>query len=214
MLPVLMLCAILLPMAGGGALAIWRPRDRRLRQDYVVGVACATAVLAILSVIIALGQGAAISIGHLIGADRDNAAFSVEKYSIKLSVIISVMISILTALAGTNIFKMLSANPDVIKIGAVVLYIDIVLEIGRAVNITSVNSLNAAGDVFYPFMTGVIVMWGVATLCAYILGVWWGWGLAGIWLAMALDENIRAVVFERRWKSRKWQSKAFTRRKA
>ena len=163
---------------------------------------------------IALGQGAAISIGHLIGADRDNAAFSVEKYSIKLSVIISVMISILTALAGTNIFKMLSANPDVIKIGAVVLYIDIVLEIGRAVNITSVNSLNAAGDVFYPFMTGVMVMWGVATLCAYILGVWWGWGLAGIWLAMALDENIRAVVFERRWKSRKWQSKAFTRRKA
>lgn len=163
---------------------------------------------------IALGQGAAISIGHLVGADRDNAAFSVEKYSIHLSVLISVLISILTALVGTNIFKMLSANPDVIKIGAVVLYIDIVLEIGRAVNITSVNSLNAAGDVFYPFITGIIVMWGVATLCAYILGVWWGWGLAGIWLAMALDENIRAVIFERRWKSRKWQSKAFARRKA
>lgn len=163
---------------------------------------------------IAIGQGAAISIGHLIGEDRDNAAFSVEKYSIKLAMLVTVCISILTALVGTDIFKMLSSNPDVISIGATVLYIDVLLEIGRAVNITSVNSLNAAGDVMYPFITGVIVMWGVATLLAYVLGIWWGWGLNGIWLAMALDENIRAVVFERRWKSRKWENKSFARRRA
>ena len=163
---------------------------------------------------IAIGQGAAISIGHLIGEDRDNAAFSVEKYSIKLAMLISVCISVLTALVGTDIFKLLSHNPDVIAMGATVLYIDVLLEIGRAVNITSVNSLNAAGDVMYPFVTGVIVMWGVATLLAYVLGIWWGWGLNGIWLAMALDENIRAVVFERRWKSRKWENKSFARRSA
>ena len=160
----------------------------------------------------AIGQGAAISIGHLIGEDRDNAAFSVEKYSIKLAMLVSVCISVLTALVGTDIFKLLSSNPEVISIGATVLYIDVVLEIGRAVNITSVNPLNAAGDVMYPFITGVIVMWGVATLLSYVLGIWWGWGLNGIWLAMALDENIRAVVFERRWKSRKWENKSFTRR--
>ena len=163
---------------------------------------------------IAIGQGAAISIGHLIGEERDNAAFSVEKYSIKLAMLVTVCISILTALIGTDIFKMLSANPEVISIGATVLYIDVLLEIGRAVNITSVNSLNAAGDVMYPFITGVIVMWGVATLLAYVLGLWWGWGLNGIWLAMALDENIRAAIFERRWKSRKWEDKSFVRRSA
>ena len=160
---------------------------------------------------VAIGQGAAISIGHLIGEDRDNAAFSVEKYSIKLAMIVTVCISVLTALVGTNIFKLLSTNPEIIAMGASILYIDVLLEIGRAVNITSVNSLNAAGDVMYPFITGIIVMWGVATLLAYVLGIWWGWGLNGIWLAMALDENIRAVVFERRWKSRKWESKGFTR---
>ncbi len=163
---------------------------------------------------IAIGQGAAISIGHLIGEERDNAAFSVEKYSIKLAMLVTVCISILTALIGTDIFKMLSVNPEVISIGATVLYIDVLLEIGRAVNITSVNSLNAAGDVMYPFITGVIVMWGVATLLAYGLGLWWGGGLNGIWLAMALDENIRAAIFERRWKSRKWEDKSFVRRSA
>lgn len=54
---------------------------------------------------IALGNGAAICIGHLIGAEKDNAAYSVEKYSIWLSVIITVVISVFTALIGTNIFS-------------------------------------------------------------------------------------------------------------
>lgn len=160
---------------------------------------------------IAIGNGAAIAIGHLVGADKGNAAFSLEKYSIRLALWVTVCVSILTALVGTDIFKLLSNNPEVIHLGAMVLYIDVVLEIGRAVNITSVDSLIAAGDVMYPFITGIIVMWLVATLLSYVLGIWWGWGLNGIWLAMALDENIRAVVFERRWKSRKWMSKGFTR---
>lgn len=160
---------------------------------------------------IAIGNGAAIAIGHLVGADKGNAAFSLEKYSIRLALWVTVCVSILTALVGTDIFKLLSTNPEVIHLGAMVLYIDVVLEIGRAVNITSVDSLIAAGDVMYPFVTGIIVMWLVATLLSYVLGIWWGWGLNGIWLAMALDENIRAVVFERRWKSRKWMSKGFTR---
>ena len=160
---------------------------------------------------IAIGNGAAIAIGHLVGADKGNAAFSLEKYSIRLALWVTVCVSILTALVGTDIFKLLSSNPEVIHLGAMVLYIDVVLEIGRAVNITSVDSLIAAGDVMYPFVTGIIVMWLVATLLSYVLGIWWGWGLNGIWLAMALDENIRAVVFERRWKSRKWMNKGFTR---
>ena len=158
----------------------------------------------------AIGHGAAITIGHLIGEERKQAAFSIEKYSIRWAILVSVIISVLTALLGTRIFSFLSTNPEVITLGAAILYIDIVLEIGRAVNITAVNSLIAAGDVLFPFWTGIIVMWAVATLGAYVLGVQLGWGLAGIWVAMALDELIRAALFERRWRSRKWENKGFT----
>ena len=160
---------------------------------------------------IAIGHGASITIRHLVGRARNRAAFSIEKYSIRWALIVSLGISLLTALLGKQIFGFLSGNPEVVRMGALILWIDVVLELGRAVNITAVNSLIASGDVFFPFWTGVIVMWGVATLFAYILGIWLGWGLVGIWLAMALDELIRAAVFERRWRSRKWQNKAFTR---
>lgn len=161
---------------------------------------------------IALGHGAAICVGHLVGGEKGNAAFSLEKYAVRLAIVITIFISFFTALIGTDIFKFLTADPQIIALGAAVLYVDILLEIGRAVNIVAVDSLIAAGDVMYPFWTGVVVMWLVATLGAYVLGVWWGWSLVGIWLAMALDELIRAAVFERRWKSRRWESKAFTRR--
>ena len=159
---------------------------------------------------IAIGHGASITIGHLVGRARNRAAFSIEKYSIRWALMVSVAISLVTALLGRQIFEFLSQNPEVVRLGCLVLWVDVLLEIGRAVNITAVNSLIASGDVFFPFWTGVIVMWGVATLFAYILGIGLGWGLVGIWLAMALDELIRAAVFERRWRSRKWQNKAFT----
>ncbi len=160
---------------------------------------------------IAIGHGASITIGHLVGRARNRAAFSLEKYSIRWALLVSVLMSVLTAVFGKQIFGLLSSNPQVIHLGIYVLWVDVILEIGRAVNITAVNSLIASGDVLFPFWTGVIVMWGVATLLAYVLGVWLGWGLVGIWLAMTLDELIRAAVFERRWHSRKWQNKAFTR---
>ena len=160
---------------------------------------------------IAIGHGASITIGHLVGRARNQAAFSLEKYSIRWALAVSLVMSLLTAIFGRQIFGLLSSNAEVIRLGTLILWVDVVLEIGRAVNITSVNSLISSGDVLFPFWTGVIVMWGVATLLSYVLGIWLGWGLVGIWLAMTLDELIRAAVFERRWRSRKWQNKSFTR---
>ena len=43
----------------------------------------------------------------------------------------------------------------------------------------------------------------------YLVGVVAGWGLVGIWIAMACDECIRAVVFLFRWKSGAWKNKSF-----
>lgn len=160
---------------------------------------------------IAIGQGGAICIGHLVGAEKQNAAYVLQRYCMKWSVCISLGMAIITAVLGQTIFSFLTDNPDIVRLGVIILCIDVLLEAGRAVNILSVNVLNAVGDVTYPFITGLVVMWGIATLLGYILGISLGWGLAGMWFAFLLDECIRAVVFVRRWMSRKWEGKSFTR---
>ena len=140
---------------------------------------------------ISMAQGGAICIGHLIGEKKPRAAFLMGKYVMKKSVMITVILSCILALFGH--------------------VIDIVLEIGRPVNIFATNALRAAGDVNYPFYVGLVVMWSVAVGLGYLFGIPLGWGICGMWVAFLLDENIRGAIFVRRWYSMKWASKSFIR---
>jgi putative MATE family efflux protein len=158
---------------------------------------------------IAIAQGGAICIGHLIGQQKPYAAFVLGKYVAKRAVLITVSISCVLALFGSDILGLLTTNAEIIRIGATLFVIDIVLELGRPVNIFATTALRAAGDVNYPFYVGLVVMWSVAVGCSYLFGVHWGWGLAGMWAAFALDENIRGVIFVRRWYGMKWIQKGF-----
>lgn len=160
---------------------------------------------------IAMAQGGAISIGHLVGKKKIRAAYLLGKYVMRLSILVSLILSCLWAAGGHFIFSLLTDNEEIIRMGVTVLLIDIVVEIGRAVNIYATNALRSAGDVNYPFYVGLIVQWSISVGCSYLLGIHWGWGLIGMWCAFLLDENIRAVIFVRRWNSLKWAGKSFVR---
>lgn len=131
------------------------------------------------------------------------------KYVMKKSVMITLILSCILALLGHVIFGWLTSNPEIIKMGVTILIIDVVLEIGRPINIFATNALRAAGDVNYPFYVGLVVMWSVAVGLGYLFGIPFGWGICGMWIAFLLDENIRGAIFVRRWYSMKWVSKSF-----
>ena len=171
---------------------------------YVVNV-----VMFVYLFTIAMAQGGAISIGHLVGKKRIRGAYLLGKYVMRLSVLVSVTLSCVWALMGKTMFGWLTDNPEIIRMGVMVLYVDIILEIGKAINIYATNALRATGDVNYPFYVGVVMQWGVAVGCGYLFGLHWGWGLVGMWFAFLLDENIRGVIFVRRWNSMKWAKKGF-----
>lgn len=160
---------------------------------------------------IAIAQGGAICIGHLIGEGKPHAAFLLGKYVAKKAVLITLSLSSLLAIFGTDILGLLTSNPEIIQMGATIFIIDLFLEVGRPINIFATNALRAAGDVNYPFYVGLVVMWSIAVGCSYLFGIHWGWGLAGMWVAFALDENIRGAIFIRRWYSMKWTKKSFVR---
>ena len=58
-------------------------------------------------------------------------------------------------------------------------------------------------------VVGVIFQWSVAVGVSYLLGIPLGFGLLGMWVGFALDENIRGVVLMRRWHSKRWMGKNF-----
>lgn len=178
-------------------------------ESLAVRTYCVNIIMYVYLFSIAISHAGAISIGHLVGAGKWNGSYLMGKYVMKIALIWTLIFSVIIALSGSTIMTALTDNAEIIALGVAILWIDVVLEIGRPVNILFVNVLQAAGDVNYPFYVGLIWMWSIAVVCAYLFGITFSFGILGMWWMFALDENIRAVVFVRRWESRRWQNKAF-----
>ena len=173
-------------------------------RTYVVNI-----VMFVYLFAIAMAQGGAICIGHLVGEKKIRAAYLLGKYVMRISILVSLVLSCIWALMGYTLFGWLTDNPEIVRLGTIILFIDVILEVGRAINIYATNALRATGDVNYPFYVGLVVQWGVAVGCGYLFGIHWGWGLAGMWCAFVLDENLRGIIFVKRWNSLKWAKKGF-----
>ena len=175
-------------------------------RSYVVNIVMFTYIFAL-----SIAQGGAILIGHLVGMKKIKAAHAIGKRVMRLGVAMSVSLSLVTAIFGRHILSMLTTDPWIISTGATILWIEILLENGRALNFFGVNSLRSAGDIYFPVLVGIVVMWGVQVVGSYVLGISLGWGLIAMWAVFALDENIRGFIFLRRWNSFKWVGKSFIR---
>ena len=173
-------------------------------RTYIVNIVMFTYIFAL-----SIAQGGAILIGHLVGMKKINGAYAIGKRIMRLCTATSVTLSLMTAIFGKHILSMLTSDPWIISTGATILWVEILLENGRALNLFGVNSLRSAGDIYFPVLVGIVVMWGVQVVGSYILGISIGWGLVAMWVVFALDENIRGYIFLRHWNSFKWVGKSF-----
>ena len=158
---------------------------------------------------IALGQGTAIQVGHLVGAGEIKEVYHKCLKSLKIALTFAFVTTSLVFLFRKPIMSIFTTNPDILKASLKIFPLMILLEMGRVFNIVIINSLHAAGDIKFPMFMGITCVFSVAVLFSYLFGISLGWGLAGIWLANAMDEWIRGLAMYFRWKSKKWQNKSF-----
>lgn len=173
-------------------------------RSYVTNIVMFTFIFAI-----SIAQGGAILIGHLVGMKKIQAAYTIGKRIMRMGVAMSVSLSMLTAIFGKQILSMLTSDPWIITTGASILWVEVLLEHGRALNFFGVNALRSTGDIYFPVNVGICVMWTVQVIGSYVLGISMGWGLVAMWAIFALDENIRGFIFVHRWNSFKWAGKGF-----
>ena len=158
---------------------------------------------------VSITQGGDILVGHLVGQWRHQAAYVLGNYFFRWAMIITITGSIVLAVAGPGLLSVFTNNEEIIRMGVWILIVDVFLEIGRTSNIFAGSTLRATGDTFYPFLVGIIFQWSIAVGLSYVIGIPLGYGLVGMWIGFAIDENIRGVILLRRWHSGKWRSKGF-----
>ena len=154
-----------------------------------------------------LAGATAIYVGQDVGAGDYDQAKKTAAHSLFLSVITTVIPSFILIFVITFIGRFFTDDPQIIKTMGTIAIIDIFLEAGRSVSLIVGRSLKASGDAKFTLFTGIIVQWAFVVPLAYVLCFVAGWGMVGIWIAIAADECIRAFIMFLRWKSGRGQSK-------
>ena len=156
---------------------------------------------------IAIAQATQIVIGYFIGMKLFSKIAKRVHTTVWLSMAISTCLTAIMYINSDAIFGIFTSDAEILALGKQILLIEFFLEIGRSVNISMVRCLIAVGDIKFPFLIGLGSSWLVATGGAYVLGVVFQWGLVGIWVAMAIDECLRGLLFLIRFKQGAWKGK-------
>lgn len=156
----------------------------------------------------AISQGNQIMIGRNVGAGEFDRAYKRGMRTMIIGVAASLVICILTFIFIEPIMGIFTSNREVIEIAKGVFLVEIVLETARAINMIFVGSLNASGDVKFPLLCSLAVLWVISLPFSYTLAIVCKFGLIGVWIAYAIDEALRSVLMIRRWRSRVWTTKA------
>lgn len=155
-----------------------------------------------------IGEANQILIGRLVGAGKFDEAYHTCLKNFKKALLITIGYSAALFFLGRFFIRIFTDNSEILRLSAMVMMADAILEPGRTFNLVFINGLKGSGDVVFPVIIGILSMWSIATFGAWLLGVAAGFGLVGIWAAMAIDEWLRGFISLRRWHGRKWTTKA------
>ena len=178
-------------------------------RQYAVNISMFTYLFAM-----AIGMGTAIIVGRLVGASETEEAYKSVWFSVKRALVFTLVMVAVVTIFRIPLMSLFTDNEQIIKIGASVLVLSLLLETGRTMNIVIINSLRAAGDASFPVAIGALSMVMMSLPLGYLLVFVLDLGLPGIWLAIAADEWTRAIIMYFRWKSRRWEKFALIHPKA
>lgn len=182
-------------------------------------------IMTFTSIIYLFANGTATAMqvveGTLVGEGKKDEAERLVKDIGVMARTVSFIMSLLITAIAYFVFKYLMgeaiADPSINTekftqdyIGWVAVYcmlIDIVLDQGRATNLVYVKGLETAGDISFPVLTSIFTSWALTVGVSALLCIVFKLGIYGAFIGACLDECVRGIIFEIRWKLGKWKNK-------
>lgn len=181
----------------------------RLGSDFTTARTYINTILTYIYIFsLAFASANAVMTGYYIG-QRDYV--KAHQGSIKTAIrsfFIVLFMTLFVNLFSGSIMTLFSDNQVIVQTVRTVLWLAIILEFSRSLNLIFIQALRSAGDATFPLIMAIISMLGIAIPSAYLFGIVLGFGLFGVYMAYALDELIRAIFMVIRWQSRKWEAKS------
>lgn len=155
----------------------------------------------------ALAHANAIIVGWKIGAGRLEECDRETRKNAIIGIVVGGCTAGVFALFAKPILSIFTQDPQMISLVQMLLTIDILLEMGRAVNMVFGFTLKATGDAAYPLIIAVIFNFLCAVAGTWFFGICLGWMAVGAYVGMMLDECTRALFMFLRWNKGLWMNK-------
>ena len=143
-----------------------------------------------------------------IGAGETGQARYYTKKLMKLAELCLIVISVLIVLGAGWIISFYHLSPEATELARqVIIYHAVMAVFAWLFSFSLPNTFRAAGDVVVPMGVAIASMWIFRLGFAYLLGIYMGLGLMGVWIAMTIDWVFRGICFAVRFKGNKWERK-------
>lgn len=156
----------------------------------------------------AFGTANSILVGRRFGAGELKIADEMNKNLLRLTIPVNLAVSLTALIFARPLVGLFTKDENTLTLAILVFAVDIVAEQARAVSQVYEYALRGVGDVWFSLICTTISCWVVSIGLAYLLSITFGLGLVGCFIAISMDEVVRATVTVIRWKRGKWKKTA------
>ena len=156
----------------------------------------------------AIGLGLITVAGQCIGAQDQKAAISYTKKLVSLTYLVDGALNLAVILGMPLLLGLYNISAETYELAWLLVLIHCACGIVLwPVSFVLPNALRAANDVRFTMMVSIASMMIWRLGFSYVLGIGFGMGAVGVWIAMVIDWVCRSAFFVGRFVSGKWKTK-------
>ena len=159
-----------------------------------------------IMVIISLGSGVQILLGHYMGQKAFGKVNQVFWKGIRLSVLIAFVPTVCFWLFSDQFFSIFTSDNKIIQVATFLLLVSLIGEPAKAINVMAGGALRTVGDGKFSATMTLIFIWGLIPIILF-LDANWVLTIGLVWILLTSDELIRSIINLWRWHTGHWKNK-------
>ncbi|MBO9596681.1 MAG: MATE family efflux transporter [Cohnella sp.] len=154
-----------------------------------------------------LSIAAQIQVAYYFGAGKFKEAYHSCYRALWIGLLLVTLNTGIMLVFRESILNYFTDDAWIIDTAIKLLWLNLILQPGKMLNMALGQSVSAIGDARYSMMVSLPCMWILAFGLSYALGLSMEWGLYGVYVGMILDEYTRGIVMWFRWRKHRKSGK-------
>lgn len=152
----------------------------------------------------AVAQAGALMISRCVGSGRNGLADRLFKLNARFVPLLNAVIAFIVFVMSGPLMSFFTDNSDYISEARIIFLIDIIIETARGNTHVGENALCSTADTLFAAIVTITSCIVFGAFGSWLLCIKFGLGLYGYFVASAIDETVRGILFRIRWKSGRW----------